>query len=93
MFKVINNIAVTITVNLFTTYHSYNRRSKSKFIVPSVRAVHNGQNFIQYYVPLIWNMMSGYIKDSEILDIFKNKIRKWKSINSLCRLCKNIYQI
>ena len=53
MFKVINNIAATIIDDLFTTYHSYNLRSKAKFVVPSVRTVHNGQNSIQYYDPLI----------------------------------------
>ena len=48
MFKVINNIAATITDDLFATYHSYNLRSKPKFFVPSVRTVHNGQKSIQY---------------------------------------------
>ena len=76
MFKVINNIAATIIDDLFTTYHSYNLRSKSKFVVSSVRTVHNGQNSIQYYGSLIWNMIVGYIKYSEILGIFKGKIRK-----------------
>ena len=76
MFKVINNIAATIIGDLFTTYHSYNLHSKSKFVVPSVCTVHNGQNSIQYYGPLIWNMIPGYIKDSETLDIFKGKKKK-----------------
>ena len=76
MFKVINNIAATIIEDLLTTYHSYNLRSKSKFVVPSVRTVHNGQNSIQYYGSLIWNMIIGYISNSEILGIFKGKIRK-----------------
>ena len=74
MFKVINNISATIIGDLFTTCHSYNLRSKSKFVVPSVRTVHNDQNSIQYYDPLMWNMIPGYIKDSETLDIFKGKI-------------------
>ena len=56
--------------------HSYNLRSKSKFVVPSVRTVHNGQNSIQYDGSLIWNMIVGYIKDSEVLGTFKDKIRK-----------------
>ena len=93
MFKVINNIAATVIDDLFTTYLSYNLRSKSKFVVPSVRTVHNDQYSIQYYRALIWNMIPGYIKVSQTLDIFKGKIRKWKPINCLCRLCKNIYQI
>ena len=49
MFKVINNIAATIIDDLFTTYHSYNLRSKSKFVVPSVRTVHNGQIY-KFYI-------------------------------------------
>ena len=88
MLKVINNIAATIIGDLFITYHSYNFRSKSKFVVPSVRTVHNSQNSIQYYDPLIWNMIPGFIKDSETLDILKGKIRRWKPINCPCRLCK-----
>ena len=88
MFKVINNVTATIFRDLFTTYHSYNLRSKSKFVVRSVHTVHNGQNSLQYYGPLIWDMIAGYIKDFETLDIFKGKIRKWKPINCHCRLCK-----
>ena len=88
MFKVINNIVAAIIDDLFTAYHSYNLRSKSKFFVPSVRTVLNGQNSIQDYGPLIWNMIPGHIKDSETLDIFKGKIRKWKPANYPCRLCK-----
>ena len=88
MFKVISNIAATIIDDLFTTYHSYNIGSKSKFVVPSVCTVHNGQNSLQCYGPFIWNMIPGSIKDSETLDTFKSKIRKWKPINCPCRLCK-----
>ena len=60
MFKVINNIAATIIDDLFTTYHSYNLRSKSKFVVPSVRTLDKSQNSIQYYGPFIWNMIAGF---------------------------------
>ena len=76
MFKVINNIAATIIDHLFTTYHSYNLHSKSKFVISSVCTVCNGQNSIQYYSSLIWNMIVGYIKYSEILGMFKGKIQK-----------------
>ena len=76
MFKVINNIDATIIDDLITTYHSYNLRSKSKFVVSSVCTVHNSQNSIQYYGSLIWNMIVDYTKYSEILGIFKGKMRK-----------------
>ena len=46
MSKVINNIAATIIEDLFAIYHSYHLRSKSKFVIPSERTVHNDQNSI-----------------------------------------------
>ena len=90
MFKVINNISATIIGDLFTTCHSYNLRSKSKFVVPSVRTVHNGQNSIQYYQlrSLYLEYDARFIKDCETLHIFKGKIRKWKPINCSRRLYK-----
>ena len=64
MFKVSNNTTATIIGDLLTrSHHSYNLCSKSNFIVPCVRA-------------FIRNMIPDYIKESETLDIFKNKIRK-----------------
>ena len=60
MFKVINNIAATIINDLFTTYHSYNLCSKSKFVVPSVHTLDKGRNSIQYFGPLIWNMIADF---------------------------------
>ena len=46
IFEVINKIAATIIYDLFTTYRSYNLRSKSKFVAPSVRTLDKGQNSI-----------------------------------------------
>ena len=60
MFKVISNIAATNIDDLFTTYHSYNLRSKSKFVISSVRTLDKGQNSIQHNGPLIWNMIAGF---------------------------------
>ena len=93
MLKVINNIAATIIGDLFITYHSYNFRSKSKFVVPSVCTVHNSQNSIQYYDPLIWNMIPGFIKDSETLDILKGKYEDVSPLIAPVASAKNKYQI
>ena len=56
-----------------------------------VCAVHSGQNSIRYHDPLIWNMIPGYIKDFETLDIFKGKIQKWKAINCPLLPLQKIY--
>ena len=60
MFELINNTAATIIDDLFTTYHSYNLCSKSKFVVPSVHTLDKGRNSIQYFGPLIWNMIADF---------------------------------
>ena len=87
MFKVINNIAATIIGDLFT--HSI-VTIFAQNVVPNVRTVYNGQNYMKYDGPLIWNMILGYIKNPKTLDIFKGKIRKWKPINSPVVSAKNI---
>ena len=43
------------------------------------------------YGSVIWNMIAGYIKVSETLEIFKGKIWKWKVINCPCCLGKKKY--
>ena len=56
-------ILATIMDDLFArSYCKYNLCSKPNFVVPDVRAVHNCQNSIYYYVPLIWNVILNYIK-------------------------------
>ena len=69
MLKISNNIAITIFDYLFTrSYHSYNLSSKTNFVVPGIRTVHNGQKSLQRYNLLIWNVILDYIKDLETLN-------------------------
>ena len=89
MLRVSNNIAPTIINDLFTrSHHSYDVHSKFNFVFPVVCTVHNGQNSVQYYGPLIWNIIPDYMKNSNTLCIFKSKILKWETIKCLCRLWK-----
>lgn len=86
MSKFSNNVAATVIGDLLTRSH---HRSKSNFVVTCMRTVHNGQNSTQIQGPHICNTMPDCIKDSETLDIFKNKIQGWKPLNCYqCRLCK-----
>ena len=86
--KVCNDITPTIMNGLFTRSHSFSVCSKFNFVVPGVCTFHNGQNSIHCYSPFIWNMIPDCIKDSGTLDIFRNKMWKWKHIYCLCYLCK-----
>ena len=38
--------------------------------------------------PKVWNLIPQEIKESESLDIFYSKIKKWTPSNCPCKLCK-----
>ena len=89
MFKVVNNLSEGMIKDLFMTNdHSYSLRSKTKFIIPRVASVSNGQNSLRYLGVKIWNLVPTCIKQSETLQIFKTRIKCWKPVNCPCKICK-----
>ena len=47
-----------------------------------------GTETVSFLAPKIWDILPKDIKDSESLDIFKRKIKKWIPSECPCRLCK-----
>ena len=89
LYKVYKNIAPSILSDLFVkNSNGYCLRSKSDFVIPHIRTVYKGANSIRYLGPVIWNIIPKEIKSAENLEIFKNRIRKWKPLNCPCRICK-----
>ena len=43
---------------------------------------------VSFLAPKIWDILPKDMKDSESLDIFKRKIKKWIPSECPCRLCK-----
>ena len=43
---------------------------------------------VSFLAPKIWDILPKDIKDSESLDIFNRKIKKWIPSECSCRLCK-----
>ena len=58
MCKVSNSVVSRIIDELLTNFHSYNLRSKSSFVIPSVRTV---QSSIHYQGPLTLNTIPFHI--------------------------------
>ena len=52
------------------------------------RSVRYGTETLRCLGPKIWDIVPNYIKDSQSLTIFKNKIKSWTPMNCPCRLCK-----
>ena len=91
LYKVRHNISTNIFSDIFiiNNQNGPRLRSQNDFFRPPVRTVYNGENTLRVFGPIIWSIIPDEIKNTDSLDNFKNKIRKWKPINCPCRLCKD----
>ena len=83
MYKVKNDLCPKPFQDIFC----YTQRGNGDFVIPKVSTENRGKETIRYRGPKTWNLLPQDIKDSESLDIFKNKIRKWKPVGCKCKLC------
>ena len=68
--------------------NNYNLRGNNELTRRRVNTVANKTETVSFLTPKIWGILTKEIKDSESLDIFKRKIKKWISWECPCRLCK-----
>ena len=54
----------------------FNLRTNSSFSVRQVHSVYHGTESLSFLGPKIWELVPDDIKQSECLEIFKNKIKK-----------------
>ena len=66
-------------------------RSRNELYSRNPKTVKYGTDTISYLAPKIWGLVPEIIKSSKTIDIFKNKIRKWKP-DCPCSLCKTYLQ-
>ena len=88
MYKVKNGLCPEVMKDLFvlTSY------GEEDFILPKVSTVNRGIETIRYRGPKTWKIVPQDIKMAPSLDIFKDKIKKWKPVDCDCRLCKTYIQ-
>ena len=92
MYKINYGLAEGSFKDLFENmeeHRSYNLRSKSKFLTPSVNTESKGKNSIRYLGPIIWSSVPTEIRNAETIILFKKQIRKWKPENCPCKLCQH----
>ena len=53
-----------------------------------VESVRYGTESISSLAPKIWEILRNEIKDSDTLQVFKAKIKKWVLAECACRVCK-----
>ena len=65
----------------------YNLRSQIDFTRPNVNSEHFGISSLRYMAAKVWDMVPNDMKNVNEIETFKNNIRKWKPVNSHCKVC------
>ena len=90
MYKLVNNLSPPIMnrVLKLNSDSRYNLRQISQFSRSLLKSVYHGTESNSYLGPKIWDILPDDYKAIQNLDTFKINIKKWKSENCPCRLCK-----
>ena len=68
--------------------NNYSLRGNNVLTRRRVNSVRYDTETVSFLAPKIWDILPKDIKDSESLDIFKRKIKKWIPWECPCKLCK-----
>ena len=95
MYKIKNHLSPLLMQELFTEkVHQYDLRNKGSWETHNVRTVKYGTETIRHMGPKTWELVPTEIKESKTLLEFKQKIKRWKTNECTCRLCKTyIYSL
>ena len=89
MYKVKHNLSPSFMQSIFpSTNKIYYLRNNPEFKTENIRTTHYGSETLKFRGPKTWELVPTCIKDSNSLDEFKRKIRVWKQIGCMCRMCK-----
>ena len=66
----------------------YDLRNNNSFKRRRVKSVWYGTESVSYLCPKIWDLVANEIKESESLNGFKFKIKRWAPEGCQCRICK-----
>ena len=89
MLTVKNNIAPEIMKELFAPKMSpYDLRNNNLFIRRRVNSLWHSTELLSYLGPKIWDLIPNEIRESESLNAFKFKIKRWVPEGFPCRICK-----
>ena len=89
MFKIKNHLSPQPMQNLFTEkFYQHDLRKKRSWETYNLRTVWYGTETICNMGPKTWDLLPNDIKESNSLLEFKQKIKRWRTTECTCRLCK-----
>ena len=89
MFKVKNNLTPNFMNSIFPISNNpYNLRNDTYFKTDNIRTTSYGSETLSFRGPKTWALIPQDIRNSTNLNEFKAKIKKWKPVGCMCRICK-----
>ena len=90
MFEVSKNLAPPQMHEIFKLKDQpyYNLRYSSLFFRLLVKSVFKGTESLSFLGPKIWDILPYTYKDMPDLNSFKLALKRWRSVNCPCRICK-----
>ena len=91
LYTVLNGLSPDLMKDVFPLNDDsgYSTRNKRTFKSRNVKTVRYGTDSLAYLAPKIWELVPNEMKNLASLTAFKTAIKKWKTTNCTCRLCKN----
>ena len=89
LYKVLNGLSPDLMKEKLNDDSGYSTRNKRTFKYRNVTTVRYSADSLAYLAPKIWELVPNEMKNLESLTAFKAAIKKWKTTNCPCRLCKN----
>ena len=88
MFKICRGWSPDILIEIFVPKISlYNLSRNNTFERHQVHSIYLGTESLSFLGPKIWDLVPLELKQLEILEVFKLKIKKWFPFECPCRLC------
>ena len=94
VYKVKNNISPEIMREIFhfQENENYNLRSGTHLASRNMRTTLFGKETVSNLGAEIWPLLPEELKNTSLLQVFKNKLKEWKPTSCPCRLCKTYIQ-
>ena len=74
--------------NFFERNHiPHNLRQDDLLLLLPAKSTRYGVSSLAFRGSLLWNNLSPYLKESQILEEFKNRIQNLRSIHCACTVC------
>ena len=83
-----NRYLQIVATDMYKIKNDLSPLKNSQFNIPPIRTVHYGSESISFLGPKMWNILPDRLKNTNSIEAFKMKIKKWKPENCPCRLCK-----